>query len=304
MNLRSLLFTVLVSVFSLNVNAQIATPEKGSKWVYDYGNIGSRGPVLATYERDSIIDGKKSLIISERLYDVYTNPGKPELVIRKLTGKTLAIEDSVVYYYHNSQYDTLINFGADIGDSWKNGYSRDTITANVLGKGKDSVLGSFLDIEYSYWPDRPDIDWSYRDTVYEVLLGGREYPIPADIVASQLDGHEGGPLQCFSNSQGRYSDRVWTAGGAACTDIIEKLDVPELSNTKNFAVYPNPSAGKIYLKSITNELPKRVSVMDAKAAIVYEAETLDQLSDLFPQLYFVKIVRQDGGVEVHRVVVE
>ena len=286
------------------MSAQISTPEKGSVWVYKYRNIGSRGPIYATYERDTFLGGKDALVIEEKLYDTYTYSGRPDIVIRTLTGKRLAIEDSVVYYYHNSQYDTLINFGADIGDSWENGYSRDITTAIVLGKGKDSVLGSFLDIEYSYWPDYPDFDGTYRDTVYEMLLGGREYPIPTDIVASQLDGHEGGPLQCFSNSQGRYSDGVWTAGGAACIDIIEKLSVEDVEKTNTFRIYPNPSTGNINLKCTTNEKPKRVSVLDAQGALVFESQSLDGIELLSPQLYFVKIQRQDGGIELHKVVVE
>ena len=145
MNIRPILFLALIATFSFNSMEQISTPEKGSVWIYKHSNLSSRGPVLSTCERDSVVGGKNALIVSEKLYDVYKYSGEPEpgLVIRTLTGKILATEDSVIYYYHNSQYDTLINFGADIGDSWKNGYSRDIITANVLGKGKDSVLGTF-----------------------------------------------------------------------------------------------------------------------------------------------------------------
>lgn len=303
MNLRPLLFTVLIAVFSFNVDAQIATPEKGSTWVYDYVNAGSRGPKIATYERDSVLQGKSALVLDETFYE----QADPRKQVYNYVGNIISIEDSLVMYYNFDKWDTLYDFGADLGDDWNYYFSlsdRDTLKAEVIKKGEDPNLGAFLILEYEFYDKHFDEIEKWKNTIHELTLGGTEYIVPWDNVVMQLDGQVGGPLQCFSNSQGRYSDRVWTAGGAACTDIIQKLDVAELRETKKFSIYPNPSAGEIYLRSSTNELPKRVSVMDVKGAIVYEAETLDQLSDLSPQLYFVKIERQDGLVEVHRVLVE
>jgi len=287
----------LFVLFNTFAFAQISKPEKGSVWVYEYRNIGSRGPVLSTYDRDSTVGGKNGMVISEKLYDVYTDPGRLNLVIRTLTGKILYIEDSVVYYFSDSQYDTLINFGAAVGEGWTNDAFEDLITVNVLGKGADSLLGSFLDIEYSFWQD-----WTYRDTVYERLLGGREYPIPRDYLSSQLDGHEGGPLTCFSNSKGRYSEKTWTAGGVACTDIIDKLSVGEVSQTKLFSLYPNPSNGTIRI--LGNRQPQKIEIFSAMGQRVYSSENTFEIDNLSPQIYFVKIWRNDGKVESHRVVVE
>ena len=281
----------------VNIFGQISKPEKGSKWVYEYRNIGSRGPVLSTYDRDSTVGGKNGMVISEKLYDVYTDSGKLNLEIRTLTGKILYIEDSVVYYFSNSQYDTLINFGAAVGEGWTNDAFEDLITVNVLGKGADSLLGAFLDIEYSFWQD-----WTYRDTVYERLLGGREYPIPRDYLSSQLDGHEGGPLTCFSNSKGRYSEKTWTAGGVACTDIIDKLSVGEVSQTKLFSLYPNPSSGTIRISG--NRQPQKIEIFTTAGQQTYSSENVFEINNLSPQMYFVKLWRNDGGLEVHKVLVE
>lgn len=265
--------------------------------MYDYRNVASHGPVLSTYHRDSTVGGKNGMLISEKLYDVYTDLGKLNLEIRTLTGKILYIEDSVVYYFSNSQYDTLINFGAAVGEVWTNDAFEDLITVNVLGKGADSLLGAFLDIEYSFWQD-----WTHRDTVYERLLGGKESTIPRDYLSSQLDGHEGGPLTCFSNSKGRYSEKTWTAGGAACTDITDKLSVGEISQTKLFSLYPNPSSGTIRISG--NRQPQKIEIFTTIGQQIYSSENVFEINNLSPQMYFVKLWRIDGGAELHRVLVE
>ena len=38
--------------------------------------------------------------------------------------------------------------------------------------------------------------------------------------------------------------------------------------------------------------------------MVYQSDSTNRLIELEPQLYFVRIVRQDGLVEVHKVAVE
>ena len=296
------LFLAIFVFLYLGVNAQIKTPEKDSKWVYNYVNAGSRGPILAKYNKDTFLDDKLALVLEESFYQLaFPRRDTPTYV-----GNIIAIDDSLVSYWNENQWDTLYDFGAEVEESWYYFLfsGEDTLKATVVDKGRDPNLGVFINLEYEYYYKDFNVLESWKDTIYELTLGGSEYIVPWDNVVMKLDGQVGGPLICFSNSQGRYSDRVWTTGGAACTDIIQKLDVSELSETKKFSIYPNPSGGRIYLSSITNEFPKRVFVMDAKGVLVYEAESLDQLSDLSPQLYFIKIDRKDGLVEVHRVLVE
>ena len=107
---------------------------------------------------------------------------------------------------------------------------------------------------------------------------------------------------CYSNSKGRYSERTWTAGGAACTDIIEKLSVGEITKLKMFSIYPNPSSGN--LRIVGNIQPLKMEVFTTEGQQVYSSKKPFEIDNLSPQIYFVKLWRNDGGVEVHRVVVE
>ena len=300
MKVRGLLLTVVL-FFTLGLNAQVVTPEKGSKWVYNYVNASSRGPKIATYERDSILQGKSALVFDETFYE-QANPRKQ---VYNYVGNIISIEDSLVMYFNIDKWDTLYNFGADVGDNWNYYFvlsDRDTLKVEVIKKGEEPNLGAFLILEYEYYNKYFDEIEKWKDTIYELTLGGTEYIIPWDNVVMILDGQSGGPLQCFSNSKGRYSDRTWTAGGAACTDIIEKLSVDQIAKDNLFAIYPNPSRGRISIS--TKQKPTRMEVYSTLGALVFSSETEFKTQTLFPQLYIVKLWRNDGLVEVHRVVVE
>lgn len=301
MTLRLLLFTVLTSVFSVNVNAQIAIPKKGSVWIYDYVNAGSRGPKISSYDRDTMLGGKPALVLDGTFYEL----ANPRMETFNYAGCMVTIDDSLVSYWNDNQWDTLYYFGAEVGDSWKYYFvfsGEDTLNATVLDKGIDQNLGMFVSLEYEYFDKDFRVLESWKDTIYELTLGGTEYIIPWDNVVMKLDGQSGGPLECFSNSKGRYRDKVWTAGGEACTDIVEKLSVDQLAEDNLFSIHPNPSKGMISINA--NQKPAKMEVYNTLGALVFSSETEFRTQILSPQLYVVKLWRNDGLVEVHRVVVE
>jgi hypothetical protein len=281
--------------------AQISKPEKGSKWVYDYSNAGSFGPKMASYDRDSLLEGKLAMVLDETFYEL----ANPQKQIYYYVGNIVAIEDSLVWYWNNEEWDTLYDFGAEVGEGWNYYFyfsTKDTVVSRVLEKGTDSDLGVYMILEYEMQYEWEDTATLFIDTVYERTLGGSIYIIPWDRMTTALDGQSGGPLMCFSNSKGRYSERKWTAGGAACTDIIEKLSVGESTKLKMFSIYPNPSSGIISISA--HQKPVRMEVYSTLGDLVYSSETEFKTQTLSPQLYVVKLWRNDGGVEVHRVLVE
>jgi hypothetical protein len=301
MRLTILAIVIVLMGGGITVSAQIETPEKGSKWVYNYVNAGSRGPIIASYDRDSILGGKSARVIDESFYE----QADPRKQVYNYIGNILAIEDSIVWYWNDNQWDTLYHFGAEIGDSWNYYFDfsgEDTLKATVLNKGSDPNRGVFISLEYEYYDKDFNMLESWKDTIYELTLGGSEYIIPWDIVVMKLDGQSGGPLECFSNSKGRYSEKTWTTGGEACTDIIDKLSVDELSSSKIFSTYPNPSSGTIRISGAI--LPLKMEVFTVTGQQVYSSEKVFEVYNLSPEIYNVKLWRKDGKVEVHRVVVE
>jgi len=288
---------LLIIILSTPCYAQISTPEKGSKWVYHHSNIASFGPLFSTYKRDTLIGDKSAIVLDETFYDVYRDPGKPNIDSFSDVGNIIFIEDSVVQYLNNGKFETLYDFGAEVGAKWEYYFAgKDTLIAYVVGKGQDDNLGAFLDIEYI------DGFGSRRDTIYEKTLGGTSYVIPWDETLMQLDGHEGGPLTCFSNSQGRYSEKTWTSGGSPCTDIIDKLSIEERYASNIFTIYPNPSNG--FIKIFGSTQPQKMEVYNVLGELVYTSINVFEYEDLSSQTLYIKLWRKNGKVEVHRVVVE
>lgn len=296
MKIKILLLLALLSNM-VSTQAQIVIPEKGSEWVYHYTNLNVCGPIVATYASDTLLAGKTAMVIAQTLYDVCQEPQEPAVDSIKGIGNVLVIEDSLVMYWHNVKYDTLYDFGAKVGDKWMYRYStNDTLNALVLGKGIDSELGVFLDLEFShsFYPTR-------RDTVYEQLLGGTNYIIPWDVEASQLDGQEGGPLRCFTDSKLSYVSSWWEARNLPCKYLSKRVDVDQVAVNNLFTIYPNPSKGVIRIET---QKPEKMEVYTVLGELVYSSDHVFETRHLSSQLYVVKLWRKDGLVEVHRVVVE
>lgn len=297
--MRHLFCFAAIAIFCIS-NAQVKTPTKGSTWIYDYVNIGSCGPLVAEHTKDTFLSNKNAMVFEETLYNVclFGNAGGVDTL--KGEGNIIAIEDSMVFYWNQERFDTLINFAANIGDKWIYAYdAKDTLIAAVFGKGTDTRLGIYLELEYSsnYFASR-------RDTIYEYLLGGTNYIIPWDKEVSQLDGHRGGPLRCFSNDDISYVSKWWEEKNLPCMFLSKKIGVDELNKTNSFTIYPNPSHGSVQIKSNANSIVRLIQIYDSKGQVVFETNELVAIDNLSPQLYFVHIYTENCVFETHKVLAE
>ena len=238
------------------------------------------------------------MVFEETLFDIWNDPGDEKLIDTINWGlNILTIEDSLVWYWNNGRFDTLFNFAANIGDKWTYAYtSKDTLIASVFGKGTDSQLGFYLEIEYTsnYFPSR-------RDTVYEYLLGGSNYIIPWDREVSQLDGQRGGPLRCFTSDDISYVSTWWEEKNLPCMFLSKKIGVEERNKPKKFTIYPNPSSGSIHFKSSANKSIDFIQVINGKGQIVHESKGFEVINNLSPQLYFIRVYTDNGTFETHKV---
>jgi hypothetical protein len=192
----------------------------------------------------------------------------------------------------------LYDFASETGEKWLYRYSNnDTVVATVFGRGTDARLGVFIDLEFKQ-RNLP----SYRDTIYERLLGGYNYIIPWDVMASYLDGQEGGPLRCFTDSKVSYVSDLWEEKKLPCKFLSKRLGVETIEKTNMYAIYPNPSKGVFQIND--NKKPAKMEVYSTHCELLFSSETTFQTPQLSPQLYTVKLWRNDGLVEVHWVVVE
>ncbi|MDA8886081.1 hypothetical protein N8368_05330, partial [Bacteroidia bacterium] len=143
MNGIGLLVAVFI-FFAFGANSQIKTPEKGTVWVYDYSNAGIGGPLVALYDRDTVLAGKQAIIFEQTLYNRYTVPGEPKIETIHWDTHIIGIEDSAVLWWDNDQYLLVYDFGEAIGTKRIiRSYEKDTLTAETIEKGVHEHLGCF-----------------------------------------------------------------------------------------------------------------------------------------------------------------
>ena len=94
---------------------QIIWAPQSAKWTYGGQGMGY-SYIEIKYERDSLLLGKLSKVLSKKLY---TSQSITSEVIVTNIGKAITyIKDSVVYLYNNNLFDTLYSFNSPIGNSW------------------------------------------------------------------------------------------------------------------------------------------------------------------------------------------
>lgn len=118
MKIFRLLFLVLI-ILPLLANSQTWI-QKGSIWHYDYWNLGEVGFYKLNYDRDTMIEGHNCQIITDTIYKFYGSPNNTVIYAGKSSNNleyTYNKGDSI-FFYRDSTFYLLYDFGANIGDSW------------------------------------------------------------------------------------------------------------------------------------------------------------------------------------------
>jgi hypothetical protein len=284
---------ILLSLaYSKNTCGQITTPQIGTEWVYDCSNVMTGGPLVAVYTKDTFIEGNSAMLFEQTLYNVFTMDNSIDTI--KWNPNMIYVEDSLVFYWNESEFDTLINFTSKVNDVWHYPLDRDTLFATVINIGNHAKLGRFLDVVYS-----GKLGYLGRDTIYEKLLGGREYILPTDWIESLLDGQIGGPLRCFASSDLSYVSEWWASRDLPCMFLRKSIGIPEIENPR-FTIYPNPTTGSF---AIEGHQPYLVEIFDARGNCLIQAYDETTHTRLSPQLYFIKIWEDKTRYQIHKLLV-
>jgi len=197
----------IFTLFALLISSVICFAQEfgtsDSKWVFDYNGVWSKGITEIQFEKDTFIDNrpckkfiKKALrramangpIVSEALFPLY------------LDNKNGLIEFSE----DGLHFDTLINFKAKIGQSWKiSRYYKnrgvDEIKLTIIDTFNTQISGVNLFSQAVWYYYSPHLT-NFVDTVYEYIGGKWLYILPFDDKEVALDAGEGGIIRCFKNN--------------------------------------------------------------------------------------------------------
>ncbi len=112
---------LLLVLFTIHTTANSQSwIQKGSTWHYDFWNLGTVGFYKLNYDKDTVIQGHNCQIITDSIYLFYYYQNNNVIYANTTATQneyTYNSGDSV-FYYNDSTFYLLYDFGANIGDSW------------------------------------------------------------------------------------------------------------------------------------------------------------------------------------------
>lgn len=193
------LIILIFSVISLTLFSQ-SWCDAGANWKYSYVNIGAAGYTEVNYIGDTLIDGQSAQKLDKHLYAY-------DYIFSQNVDFNLGMEytyenNGVVYLRYENDWDTLYNFNATIGESWRMAKqpltnacdSNSILTVTATGtKTINSISLNYLVVDFSY-------PFGYSDTIIEKIGFTGSYLLPYDACDGALDGNEGGEFRCYQDN--------------------------------------------------------------------------------------------------------
>lgn len=222
-------FAILISQLTFGQN----WCGEGANWKYNYmSGFGTEGYTEISYVGDTTIEGQLSNKLSKHLVaydlvslqDVYSDYGY----------EYTYEENGIVYLWYNNHWDTLYNFQAEVGDSWRMAkqplLTQDSNSVlTVVAKGIKNI--NSIDLNYLV------VDFNgtwYTDTIVEKIGFIGSYMLPYDGYNGGLDVNEGGAFRCFEDDQfSTYKPHF----SGECDFTV---GITELDQEKPFSIFPNP----------------------------------------------------------------
>ncbi|MBI2258398.1 MAG: T9SS type A sorting domain-containing protein [Flavobacteriia bacterium] len=244
-----LIFIILIFI-NFEINAQNEFwPSSNAVWYYNYtDNQWFEGFSKYKIDRDTIINSKVCQIYTKKAKWIFS--GFPELIEDSSFQNTFAVltlQDSVLlkYNFRLNEFDTIINFIANVGDTWRTVIEDSIclpfdkyITTEVIEKNIINVNGRNL-IKFKLLRNVPD---EYGNNYFEDFhqYFGSDYLFVHNYICVNLDYSLENKLRCFNNHNltdpfNYYSDTL------DCEFISELLSLKNNFLMDKIIFYPNPS---------------------------------------------------------------
>ena len=268
--------------------------DPGANWKYSFGSgFGTEGYVEISYVGDTLINTQLSQKLSKNLF-AYDFPWSQP--INAFLGTECTYEDNgVVFIRYNDIWDTLYNFNANVGESWRMAKqpltnacdSNSTLTVIATGTTIINTISlNYKVVEFNYGGFMQS---GMTDTIIEKIGFTGSYMFPYDFCNGALDGQEGGKFRCyFDNNFLTYKPHY----SEVCDFIV---NVNELDYSDNLKIIPNPSSTILSIEGIENE-SGLFELKNASGKLIRTGklnQTID-VSDLPDGFYIISISTDQG----------
>jgi hypothetical protein len=182
--------------------------------------------------------------------------------------------NGVVYLRSQNQWDTLYNFNAQVGDSWRMAKQPFTNVATqnsrikILATGNLTINNETRKYLVAEKCDSNNISLGWlNDTIIENIGFLHDYLLPYDQFDGAVDGNEGGPFRCYSdNNFALYKPNYLEV----CDYIMETI---ELEGSASFQVYPNPVSDQINIPETLIQQYNHYRILSNEGKVIQEGQT-------------------------------
>ena len=268
--MRFLFLFLLFSGFSY---AQNWAPN-GAQWHYSYYGFFP-GYVDIAYTGDTLIDGQVTKKLSKTFHGLGWGMGVTSYSI----GTEYTYEaNGVVYLRYQNQWDTLYNFNAQVGDSWRMAKQPFTNVATQNSRIKILATGNLLinnETRKYLVAEKCDstnisLGW-LNDTLIENIGFLHDYLLPYDQFDGAVDGNEGGPFRCYSDN----NFALYKPNYLEVCDYI--MGTTELEANATFQVFPNPVSDQINMPVAYLDEYKTYQILSSEGKMLQSGETTPQI---------------------------
>lgn len=246
----------------------------GAQWHYSYYGFFP-GYVDIAYTGDTLIDGQVTKKLSKTFHGLGWGMGVTSYSI----GTEYTYEaNGVVYLRYQNQWDTLYNFNAQVGDSWRMAKQPITNVINQNSRIKILATGNliinnetrkYLVAEKCDSTNIP-LGW-FTDTLIENIGFLHDYLLPYDQFDGAVDGNEGGPFRC-------YSDNNFATYKPSYLEVCDYImGTTELEANATFQIFPNPVSDQINIPVSYLDEYKTYQILSSEGKMLQSGETTPQI---------------------------
>jgi len=286
--MKRLLLLIILTILFSGIKSQTWAPS-GASWHYEFNQMFSYGYIKVEYVGDTTVQGKNCKILQKTAY-AYSYPGTYDTTV---IGKEYTyLENDVVYYFNHGQFDTLYNFNAQFGASWKvrkNQLSTDSGKVIVDSIGYKIINADTLKSIFVSPAPGSCVGFYAGTEIVERIGCVNGYLLP-DYVDCIMDAGEGGPLRCYSDDN--FS--LYQVDTAISCNKINGIDEHPFSE-HDIQVYPNPFSDKF-----TIILPNKsiIEILNSQGQLIntfnnVENTAIIDLTDVSQGVYVIKIMSEN-----------
>jgi hypothetical protein len=266
----------------------------GANWKYSYiSGFGTEGYVEISYVGDTMINTQLSQKLSKNLYAYDFVSSQP---VNGFLGTEYTYENNgVVFVRYNNDWDTLYNFNAIVGESWRMAKqpltnacdSNSTLTVVAIGTTTiNTVVLNYKVVEFNYGES---MSTGITDTIIEKIGFIGSYMFPYDQCDGALDVNEGGQFRC-------YSDNLFASYQPNFVGACDYVGIDEISNNLHIKIVPNPASTSIQINGDYNLKNSTFEIINLSGQVQLSGSTKNDInvSDLPQGLYIISIVHDKG----------